>query len=71
MKRTGQRLFTVAVLLVLALSAPARAEPPSPIAEHYPSTSFESTTPEAAGWSAEKLAEAKSWSQQIAPSAPS
>jgi CubicO group peptidase (beta-lactamase class C family) len=69
MKRTGQRLFTAAVLLVLALSAPARGEPPSPIAEHYPTTSFESTTPEAAGWSAEKLAEAKSWSQQIAPSA--
>lgn len=67
MKRTGQRFFT-AVLLVLALT-PARAEPPSGIAEHYPSTDFESTTPEAAGWSAEKLAEAKSWSQQIAPSA--
>jgi CubicO group peptidase (beta-lactamase class C family) len=69
MKRTGLRLFTAAVLLVLALSAPARAEPPSRIAKHYPSTAFESTTPEAAGWSAEKLAEAKSWSQQIAPSA--
>jgi CubicO group peptidase (beta-lactamase class C family) len=69
MRRTGLRLFTPAVLLVLALSAPVRAEPPSRIAEHYPSTAFESTTPEDAGWSAEKLAEAKSWSQQIAPSA--
>src|SRR5258707_6465039 len=69
MKRTGLRLFSAAVLLVLALSAPARAEPPSRIAEHYPSTAFESTTPEAAGWSAEKLTEAKSWSQQIASSA--
>jgi CubicO group peptidase (beta-lactamase class C family) len=68
MQRTGLRLFTAAVL-VLALGAPARAEPPYGIAEHYPGTAFESTTPGAAGWSAEKLAEAKSWSLQIAPSA--
>jgi CubicO group peptidase (beta-lactamase class C family) len=68
-KRTGLRLFTAAVLLAFALSAPARAEQPSGIVEHYPGAAFETTTPEAAGWSAEKLAEAKSWSQQIAPSA--
>ena len=69
MKRTGLRLFTAAALLAFAVSAAARAEPPSRIAEHYPGAAFETTTPEAAGWSAEKLAEAKSWSQQIAPSA--
>jgi CubicO group peptidase (beta-lactamase class C family) len=69
MKRTGPRLFTAAVLLALAVSAAARAEPPFAIADHYPGAAFETTTPEAAGWLTEKLAEAKSWSQQIAPSA--
>jgi CubicO group peptidase (beta-lactamase class C family) len=69
MKRTRLWRFTIVVMLVPALSAPARAEPPSRIAEHYPGTEFESTPPEAVGWSAEKLAEAKSWSQQMAPSA--
>ena len=68
MKRTGLRLFTAVMLVSLAASAAARAESPS-IVERYPSIAFESTTPEAAGWSAEKLGEAKSWSQQIAPSA--
>jgi CubicO group peptidase (beta-lactamase class C family) len=68
-KRTGPRLFTAAVLMALAVSAAARAEPPFAIAEHYPGAAFESTPPEAAGWLTEKLAEAKSWSQQIAPSA--
>ena len=68
MKRTGLRLFTAVMLFGLAASAAVRAESP-PIVEHYPGKAFESTTPEAAGWSAEKLAEAKSWSQQIAPSA--
>src|SRR5258707_10138560 len=69
MTRTGPRLFTAAVLLAFALSAPARAEQSSGIVEHYPGEAFETTTPEVAGWSAEKFAEAKSWSQQIAPSA--
>jgi len=68
MKRTGLRLFTAVMLFGLAASAAVRAESP-PIVEHYPGKAFESTTPEAAGWSAEKLAEAESWSQQIAPSA--
>src|SRR5438477_11304934 len=69
MKRTDLRLFTAAVLLAFVVSAAARAELPSRIAEQYPGAAFETTTPEAAGWSAEKLGEAKSWSQQIAPTA--
>ncbi|MBR1235688.1 serine hydrolase [Bradyrhizobium sp. AUGA SZCCT0182] len=68
MKRTGLRLFTAVMLFGLAAGAAVRADSPA-IVEHYPGAAFESTTPEAAGWSAEKLAEAKSWSQQIAPSA--
>ena len=39
------------------------------IVENYPGAAFEQTTPEAVGWSVEKLAEARSWSQQIAPTA--
>jgi CubicO group peptidase (beta-lactamase class C family) len=39
------------------------------IVENYPGTAFETTTPEAAGWSVVKLAEARSWSHQIAPTA--
>jgi CubicO group peptidase (beta-lactamase class C family) len=57
------------MLLGLAVSVGAGAEPASTIVENYPGSAFETTTPEAAGWSVEKLAEAKSWSQQIAPSA--
>src|SRR4051794_17008926 len=68
MKRPGLRFFTAVMLFGLAASAAVRAESPA-IMEHYPGATFESTTPEAAGWSAEKLAQAKSWSLQIAPSA--
>jgi CubicO group peptidase (beta-lactamase class C family) len=45
------------------------SDPLHKIVENYPGAAFETTTPEAAGWSTEKLAEAKSWSQQIAPTA--
>src|SRR4051794_13579313 len=68
MKCTRLRLFTAVMLFGLAASTSVRAEPPA-IVERYPGAAFESTTPEAAGWSAEKLAEAKSWSQRVAPSA--
>ncbi len=68
MRRTGLRV-TAVVLLALAASVGTGAEPSSKIVEYYPGAAFETTTPEAAGWSTEKLAEAKSWSQQIAPSA--
>ena len=67
MRQAGLRLFT-AVILVLAAGGAGHAEAPA-IVERYPGAAFETITPEAAGWSAEKLAEAKSWSQQIAPTA--
>jgi CubicO group peptidase (beta-lactamase class C family) len=41
----------------------------SAIVDHYPATEWEQTAPEAAGWSAERLAQAQTWSRQIAPSA--
>ncbi|WP_316224810.1 MULTISPECIES: serine hydrolase [unclassified Bradyrhizobium] len=41
----------------------------SRIVATYPAAAFETTTPEAAGWSAATLAEAKSWSRLIAPTA--
>ena len=69
MRLNGSRVFTAVVLLGLAAGVGAGAEPSPTIVENYPGADFETTTPEAAGWSAEKLAEAKSWSQQIAPSA--
>ena len=47
----------------------AYAEQPATIADNFPGASFETTTPEAAGWTTEQLAAAKSWSLQIAPAA--
>jgi len=66
MKQVVQRLITAAMLLGLATGA--TAEPATNIVENYPGETFETTTPQAAGWSVEKLAAAKAWSQQIAPS---
>jgi CubicO group peptidase (beta-lactamase class C family) len=57
------------MLLGLAAGATRAEEPSSTIAERYPGAAFGTTTPEAVGWSAEKLAAARTWSQQIAPSA--
>jgi CubicO group peptidase (beta-lactamase class C family) len=65
----GRRFFLAAALLGLALSAAPGTEPPPAIVENYPGAAFETTTPEAAGWSADKVAQAQSWSQQIAPTA--
>src|SRR3954451_8115688 len=66
MRRTD--LFAAVLLLGFAAGAPADAQSPG-ILERYPGAAFETITAEAAGWAAEKLAEAKSGSQQIAPSA--
>jgi CubicO group peptidase (beta-lactamase class C family) len=66
---SGRRFLVAAALLGFALSSALGAEPSSTIAENYPGASFETTTPEAAGWSVERIAQAKSWSQQIAPTA--
>jgi hypothetical protein len=60
MRQVVRRLITAAMLLGLATGA--TAEPATSIVENYPGAAFETTTPEAAGWSAEKLAEAKAWS---------
>ena len=67
----GRRRFFVvaATLLGFALNAALGLEPSFTITENYPGVNFETTTPEAAGWSIEKVAEARSWSQQIAPTA--
>jgi CubicO group peptidase (beta-lactamase class C family) len=70
----GRRLLAaiafISVGLTAALGLPAAVgAEPSAIADNYPGATFETTTPEAAGWSAETLAAAKSWSLQIAPTA--
>jgi CubicO group peptidase (beta-lactamase class C family) len=70
----GRRLLAaiafISVGLTAALGLPAAVgAEPSAIADNYPGATFETTTPEAAGWSAETLAAAKSWSLQIAPAA--
>lgn len=66
---TGRRLFVAATLLGFAVITAPGSELSPAIVENYPGAAFETTTPEAAGWSGEKLAEARSWSQQIAPTA--
>jgi CubicO group peptidase (beta-lactamase class C family) len=63
--RASRRIFAVVTLLLLGISA-TQAEP-STIVDNFPGAAFETTTPEAAGWSAEKLTEAKSWSQRVEP----
>ncbi|MBR0752430.1 serine hydrolase [Bradyrhizobium jicamae] len=64
----GARLWVIVVALGFGLTT-ARAEQANAIADNFPGTAFETITPEAAGWSAEQLAAAKSWSLQIAPAA--
>lgn len=64
----GWRLSAAAALICVGLSAAPAAEP-SAIAENFPGSTFETTPPEAAGWSAETLASAKSWSLEVAPTA--
>ena len=64
------REFVIAsTLLSLAVTAAPCQSPQPMIAERYPAAAILTTTPEAAGWSVEKLAAAKSWSQQFAPTA--
>lgn len=64
------RVFVIAsALLSLAVTAAPCQSPQPMIAERYPAAAIQTTTPEAAGWSVEKLAAAKSWSQQFAPTA--
>jgi CubicO group peptidase (beta-lactamase class C family) len=63
--RASRRIFAVVTLLLLGICA-TQAEP-STIVDNFPGAAFETTTPEAAGWSAEKLTEAKSWSQRVEP----
>ena len=63
----GRRLF-LATVICLGLPAASVAEPAA-IANHFPGATFETPPPEAAGWSAETLAAAKSWSLEIAPTA--
>jgi CubicO group peptidase (beta-lactamase class C family) len=65
----SRRIFAVVTLLCLCITfgiTAAQAEP-STIVDNFPGAAFETTMPEAAGWSAEKLAEAKSWSQKVGP----
>jgi CubicO group peptidase (beta-lactamase class C family) len=65
----GRRFLVAATLLGFAVGTAPSSELSSDIVENYPGLTFETTTPEAAGWSVERLGEAKSWSQQIAPTA--
>jgi CubicO group peptidase (beta-lactamase class C family) len=70
---TVRRLFVAALICLglpaaLGLSAASTAEPMA-IAETFPGADFDTTPPEASGWSAETLAAAKAWSLEIAPTA--
>src|ERR1700757_1957763 len=68
-KQVGRRWFVAVALVIASAGAAPGEERSNAIAENFPGAEFETTTPEAAGWSAGKLAEAKSWSQQFAPTA--
>ena len=65
----GRRLLVTAALVIFAASVAPGEERSNAIAENFPEAAFETTTPEAAGWSAEKITEARAWSQQFAPTA--
>jgi hypothetical protein len=59
-------------LLIATLSAAFRwsgAAAQTSVVDHYPAAEWGPIAPEAAGWSAETLAQAQTWSRQIAPSA--
>jgi CubicO group peptidase (beta-lactamase class C family) len=68
----SRRIFVVALLclstaLDITLGITAAQAESSTIVDRFPGAAFETTTPEAAGWSTEKLAEAKAWSQKVEP----
>jgi CubicO group peptidase (beta-lactamase class C family) len=66
--RASRRIFVVAFLcLCISLGITAAQAEPSAIVDNFPGAAFETTTPETAGWSAERLAEAKAWSQKVEP----
>ena len=69
LKRAGGRGLFAAALFMLAANVAFADQQSVAIADRFPGAQFETTTPEAAGWSAEKIAEAKAWSQQVAPTA--
>jgi CubicO group peptidase (beta-lactamase class C family) len=66
--RVSRRVFIAVLLLGVGITA-TRAEQITPIVDNFPGAEFETTTPEAVGWSVDKLADAKSWSQKVAPTA--
>ena len=61
-------VIALALLSLAATAAPCKSPPPI-IVPRYPAAAIQTTTPEAAGWSVEKLAAAESWSQHFAPTA--
>ena len=65
----GRFHFTSLIATLSAAFSWSDAEAQTSVVDHYPGTDWEQITPEAAGWSAEKLAQAQTWSRQIAPSA--
>jgi len=65
----GRFHFTSLIATLSAAFSWSGAEAQTSVVDHYPGTDWEQITPEAAGWSAEKLAQAQIWSRQIAPSA--
>ena len=66
--RASRRVLIAALLLGVSITA-AQAEQAVAIVDNFPGAEFETTTPEAAGWSADKLGEAKTRSQKVAPTA--
>ncbi len=64
----GRWLVALALAGMVSGCSGAAAEPAG-IAANFPDAAFETTTPEAAGWSPDRIGEAKAWSLRIAPTA--
>jgi CubicO group peptidase (beta-lactamase class C family) len=66
---TVRSLLGALALTGMAAGYGAKAAESAGIVANFPDTAFETTTPEVAGWSAERIGEAKAWSLRIAPTA--
>lgn len=60
----GRWLLVALACAGIASAGGAGAAEPTAIAANFPAKAFETTTPEAAGWSTERISEAKAWSPE-------